>query len=49
MSNSSYGRSAIALAVLELLPPLIRKTVLDESEFRKEYGLAGRVNAFETT
>ena len=42
MSNSSYGRSAIALAVLEMLPPLIRKTVLDESEFRKEYGLGSR-------
>ena len=31
MSNSTCGTSAVA--------PLIRKTVLDESEFRKEYGL----------
>ena len=30
---------AIAAKVLELLPPLIRKTLLDESEFRQEYGL----------
>ena len=39
MNNSCYVRSAIAARVLELLPPLIRKTLLDESEFRKEYDL----------
>ena len=39
MNNSCYVRSAIAATVLELLPPLIRKTLLDESEFRKEYDL----------
>ena len=39
MNNSCYVRSAIAATVLELLPPLIRKTLLDESEFRQEYDL----------
>ena len=38
MSNSAYVRSALAQATLELAPPLIRNTLLEESEFRKEYG-----------
>ena len=38
MSNSPYVRSAMAQAALELVPPLIRKTLIDESEFRDEYG-----------
>ena len=28
----------MAQAALELVPPLIRKTLLEESEFREEYG-----------
>ena len=39
MSNDLYVRSEIARRVLELWPPLIRKSLLDESEFRQEYGL----------
>ena len=39
MSNSIYVRSAIARSALELWPPLIRRSLLDESEFRQEYGL----------
>ena len=39
MTNSPYVRSAIAQAALELTPPLIRKSLLQESEFREEYGL----------
>ena len=38
MTNSPYVRSALAQAALELAPPLIRKTLLEESGFREEYG-----------
>lgn len=38
MSNTPYVRAAIAHAALELVPPLIRDSLLDESEFRQEYG-----------
>ncbi len=38
MTNSLYVRSALAQAALELAPPLIRKTLLEESEFREGYG-----------
>ena len=38
MTNSPYVRSALAQAALELAPPLIRNTLLKESEFREEYG-----------
>ena len=38
MSNSPYVRSAIAQAALEIVPPLIRKTLLEQPEFREEYG-----------
>ncbi len=38
ITNSPYVRSALAQAALELAPPLIRKTLLEESRFREEYG-----------
>ena len=38
MSNSAYAKSAIAQAALEFLPPMIRTTLLEESDFRKDYG-----------
>lgn len=38
MKNSTYVRAALAQAGLEFLPPLIRKTLLDESGFLEEYG-----------
>lgn len=38
MTNSPYVRSALAMAALELVPPLIRKTLIEESEFRELYG-----------
>ena len=39
MSNAPYIRAAIAQVALELAPPLIRKSLLDEPSFRQEYGL----------
>ena len=42
MSNSIYVRSVIARAALELWPPLIRKSLLDDSEFRQEYRLVSQ-------
>lgn len=39
MTRGPYVRSALAQAALELAPPLIRETLLDDSEFREEYGL----------
>lgn len=47
MTNSPYVRSALAQVALELAPPLIRKTLLGELEFREEYGFrADAVLAF---
>ncbi len=47
MTNSPYVKSALAQAALELAPPLIRKSLLEESEFREEYGFrADAVLAF---
>ncbi len=40
MTNSPYVRSALAQAALELSPPLIRETLLEESGFREEYGFS---------
>lgn len=37
MTNSPYVRSALAQAALELLPPLIRKTLLEDANFREVY------------
>ena len=36
--NSPYVRSALALKVLEFTPPIICDTLLEESNFRDEYG-----------
>ena len=36
--NSPYVRSALAKMALDLAPPLIRDTLLEESGFREEYG-----------
>lgn len=38
MTNSPYVRSALAQVALNLLPPLIRNDLLNESDFREEYG-----------
>lgn len=39
MTNSLYVRSVLAQAVLKITPPLICKTLLEESSFREEYGI----------
>ena len=39
MSDTRYVRVAAARAAFELVPPLIRKSLLDEPGFRQEYGL----------
>ena len=39
MTNSPYVRSALARAAFELAPPLIRETLLQEPDFREEYGV----------
>lgn len=39
MTNSPYVRSALAVAALELVPPLIRKDLIGQKEFRSEYGI----------
>ena len=36
--NSPYVRSALAKMALDIAPPLIRDTLLEESGFREEYG-----------
>lgn len=38
MTNTPYERTAMAGATLELVPPLIRKSLLNEQSFREEYG-----------
>lgn len=38
MTSSSYVRAALAQAILKNVPPLIRRTLLDQSAFRGEYG-----------
>ena len=38
MTNSPYVRSALAQMGLNLLPPLLRNDLLNESDFREEYG-----------
>lgn len=48
MSDTSYVRSAMAQAAMELVPPLIRKTLLEKREFREEYGFkVGAVLSFD--
>ena len=39
MSDTPYTRAEMAHAALEFVPPLIRKSLLDEPEFRQKYGL----------
>ena len=39
MTTIPHLRSAIAQAALAFVPPLIRRTLLEEAAFRKEYGL----------
>ena len=38
MTNSPYERTVMTGAALELVPPLIRKSLLNDQSFRKEYG-----------
>ena len=38
MKNSPYVRSALAQVALELIPPLIRQTLIEDADFREEYG-----------
>ena len=48
MTNSPDIRSAVALGLLELAPPLIRDSLLDDADFRDEFGIEReRLLAFE--
>lgn len=38
MTNSPYARSALAQAALVLVHPLIRDTLIEDADFREEYG-----------
>lgn len=38
MTNGPYVRSSLAQAALEHFPPLIRKTLIEQRDFREEYG-----------
>ena len=38
MPNSPYVRAALAQAAFEMAPPLIRKTLIEDADFREEYG-----------
>ena len=38
MTNTPFARAAMAQAALEHVPPLIRKTLLNEREFREDFG-----------
>ena len=38
MSNTPYVRAAMAQAALELVPSVIRNTLLEDREFREDYG-----------
>ena len=41
MANSPYVRAALAQAALEMAPPLIRRTLIEDATFRDEYGFTG--------
>jgi hypothetical protein len=43
MTNSPYVKSALAQVAMELIPPLMRDTLLEEPGFREDYGF--RVDA----
>lgn len=50
MTNTRYERTVIAGTVLELVPPLIRESLLNEQSFREEYGFnTDAVIGFEST
>ena len=50
MINSSYVRSSLAQAALEHVPPLIRKALIEQRDFREEYGFrADAIIAFSDT
>ena len=38
MANNPYLKATLAYAALELAPPLIRQTLLDDSAFKSEFG-----------
>jgi hypothetical protein len=38
MTNPPFSRAALAQAAMEYVPPLIRRTLLDESAFNEEFG-----------
>ena len=38
MTNSPYASSALAQAALALVHPLIRDTLIEDADFREEYG-----------
>lgn len=40
MANSPHIRAALALAALEMAPPLIRRALTEDASFRDEYGLS---------
>lgn len=39
MTNSTFSKAALAQVVMEHVPPLIRRTLLDDRAFREEYGI----------
>ena len=39
--NDPYVRSALALAALDITPPLIRQSLMADPEFRSDFGLVG--------
>ena len=43
MANRSHEKAALAKAALDLMPPIIRRTFLEDADFRKEYGLKTEV------
>lgn len=50
MNDSSYERAAMAGAALELVPPLIRESLLKDRSFREEYGFNTKaIIAFEAS
>lgn len=40
MTNSPYVRAIIAQSALRLMPPLIHETLVEDADFRSEYGLS---------
>mgnify|MGYP003124910028 FL=1 len=40
MKNNAFVRSSLAQAALELTPPTVRKSLLENAEFRAEYGFS---------